>query len=336
MFDGSPGKRSRRSRAAAPIARLLQPAIGRFMTPRGLAARLARHDGLNFVLTNRIPRRLATRFVGWFGRIENPLVRDASMSIWRLFADLDLADAQTTRFRSLHDCFTRELRPGARPLDPDPEIATSPCDGIVCAGGRIAGTELLQIKGAPYRLRDLLREGTLEEVYRDGCYVTLRLTSGMYHRFHAPHDCEVEQVDHIPGDAWNVNPPALRRIDGLYCRNERALVRTRLAATGHVLTLVPVAAILVAGIRLHCAGGLLGSRHGRPGRALCRTAYRKGEEMGWFEHGSTIIVLAPDGFALCPSVRKGAVVRMGQALLRLPKKVTPESSRDYRGVRNSR
>lgn len=301
------------------MAEQLQPAADRFMTLRRLVARLAGHDGLNFVLTNRLPRRLATQLMGWFSRIESPLVVRVSIAVWRLFVDLDLADARTTRFRSLRDCFIRDLRPGARPVDPDRGTLASPCDGIVGACGRIAGTELLQIKGSPYRLRDLLREGELEEVYRDGCYLTLRLTAGMYHRFHAPHDCEVEQVDHIPGDFWNVNPPALRRVDRLFCRNERALVRTKLAATGHAVTLVPVAAILVAGIRLHCAGGLLGPRHGGPDRIRCRAAYQKGEEMGWFEHGSTIIVLAPEGFTLCSVVREGATVRMGEALMQLPK-----------------
>lgn len=286
---------------------------------RRLVARLTDHDGLNFVLTNRLPRLPLTRLMGWFSRIEQPFLVRTSIAVWRQFCDLDLSDARTTRFRSLRDCFIRELRPGARQVDPDPLVVTSPSDGIVGASGRIAGTELLQIKGRPYPLVDLLHEGELAEVYRDGCYLTLRLTAGMYHRFHAPHDCEVEQVDHIPGDVWNVNPPALRRIDRLFCRNERALIRTRLGVTGHLVTLVPVAAILVAGIRLHCAGGLLGERHAGPRRLILRAAYRKGEEMGWFEHGSTIIVLAPQGFTLDPAVLEGTTVRMGQALLRLPR-----------------
>jgi phosphatidylserine decarboxylase len=288
------------------------------MTPRALATRLVRHEGLNFALTNRIPRRAATRIVGRIAQAEHPLFVRPAMALWRTFADLDLRDAATSDFPSLRACFTRALRPGARPVDPDPAIATSPCDGIVGACGRIAGAELLQVKGRPYPLRDLLRDYALVSTYRDGLYVTLRLTSGMYHRFHAPHDLVVEQVDHIPGDAWNVNPPALRRIRRLYCRNERALLRTRLAATGHLITLVPVAAILVAGIRLHCAGGLLGARHAGTPRLRPMAPYAKGDELGWFEHGSTIIVLAPAGFRLCPGIVDGRVTRMGEPLLRLP------------------
>ena len=91
-----------------------------------------------------------------------------------------------------------------------------------------AGTDLYQIKGARYALAELLCDDDLVEAHRNGRYVTLRLTSSMYHRFHAPHDCRVEHVTYIPGDTWNVNPAALRRVEKLYCKNERAMLRTRL------------------------------------------------------------------------------------------------------------
>lgn len=287
------------------------------MTVRSLIDRITQHEGLNFLLTNRIPRRLATRFVGWFSRIEQPIVRDLSIRIWRLFCDLDLSEAKETHFKSLRDCFIRELKDGARPVDADPGVLVSPCDAIVGAGGAIAGTELLQIKGSAYSLEELLRDRDLVEFYRDGCYVTLRLTAAMYHRFHAPHDCVVEQVTHIWGDAWNVNPIALKRVRRLFCKNERAVMRTRLQATGHLVTLVPVAAILVAGIRVRFADLMLDPRR-EPQELPCRAPFRKGEEMGWFEHGSTIIVLAPKGFALCQAASTGSTIRMGEPLMRLP------------------
>jgi phosphatidylserine decarboxylase len=83
------------------------------MTIRSLLARLALQEDLNFLLTNRLPRQLATRFMGWFSQLEQPLVRDLSIATWKLFADLDLSDAKKNEFRSLHDCFTRQLRDGA-------------------------------------------------------------------------------------------------------------------------------------------------------------------------------------------------------------------------------
>jgi phosphatidylserine decarboxylase len=287
------------------------------MTVRSLVTKVFQQDGLNFFLTNRIPRRLATRFVGWFSKIEQPLVRDLSIAVWRLFCDLDLSDAKKARFKSMHDCFTRELKAGARPVDPDPDVLVSPCDAIVGACGAIAGTDLLQVKGSWYSLGELLADHELVEFYRDGTYATLRLTAAMYHRFHAPHDCRVEQITHIWGDTWNVNPIALERVTKLYCRNERVVIRTRLQATGHRVTLVPVAAILVAGIRLHFVDVVVDPRRSGPGAIACQVPFQKGQEMGWFEHGSTIIVLAPKGFALSTAVGAGAIIRMGEPLMRL-------------------
>lgn len=288
------------------------------MTLRTEMLRVFEQEDINFLVTNRIPRRLATRFMGWFSRIEQPLVRDLSIAVWRFFSDLDLTEAKQSRFRSMHDCFTRELKDGARPVDADPSALVSPCDAIVGACGPIAGTELLQVKGYPYTLQDLLGGGPLIREHADGCYVTLRLTSSMYHRFHAPHDCRVEQVNYISGDTWNVNPIALKRIEKLFCKNERAVLRTRLAAGGHIVTLVPVAAILVASIRLHFLDIVLSLKHRGPNVMPCDAPFTKGQEMGWFEHGSTIIVLAPRGFTLCDNVREGSAIRMGQPLMRLP------------------
>jgi phosphatidylserine decarboxylase len=288
------------------------------MTMRSQITRILQQEDINFLLTNRIPRRLVTRLMGWISRIEQPLVRDLSIAIWRFFCDLDLSEARITRFRSMHECFTRELKPGARPIDADPMVLASPCDAIVGACGGIAGTTLLQVKGFPYTLADLAGGPELTDLHGEGCYVTLRLTAGMYHRFHAPHDCRIERVTHIWGDTWNVNPIALRRIEKLFCKNERAVLRTRLLASGHLVTLVPVAAVLVSGIRLAFLNLPL-ALPGRERRVIaCDASFAKGDEIGWFEHGSTIIVLAPAGFTLCRNVREGERIRMGQPLMRLP------------------
>ena len=288
------------------------------MTIRSAIAKVCQQEDINFLLTNRIPRRLVTRFMGWFSQIEQPLIRELSIATWRLFSDLDLSEARKTKFRSMHDCFTRELKDGARPVDPDPAVLVSPCDAIVGASGAIAGTTVFQIKGFPYRLEDLLDDPELIEAHRDGRYVTLRLTSGMYHRFHAPYDCAIEQVRYISGDTWNVNPIALKRVENLFCKNERAVLRTRLAGSGHRITLVPVAAILVASIRLPFLDGVRDLRRLKRSVIPCSAPFGKGEEIGWFQHGSTIVLFAPDGFALCDQVREGAVIRMGQPLMRLP------------------
>jgi len=181
---------------------------------------------------------------------------------------------------------------------------------------------VFQAKGFPYSLGELITDPRLVERYRDGVYVTVRLKSSMYHRFHAPCDCSLAGVTYISGDTWNVNPVALKRVERLFCRNERAVLDLQLADTDQAITLVPVAAILVAGIRLHCLSETLDLRYKGPNHISCRAEFERGEEMGYFQHGSTIIVFAPRGFALCDVVAEGRRIRVGEALLRKPRSGT--------------
>ena len=288
------------------------------MTMRALAAKLLQSEDLNFLLTNRIPRHALTLFMGRFSRIEQPLVRKLSIAMWKFFADIDLGEAKKTRFTSLHDCFIRELKDGARPVDADPAVLSSPCDAIVGACGRIDGTRVIQAKGFPYALEELIGDAATIDLVRDGVYVTLRITAGMYHRFHAPQDCRVERVTYFSGDTWNVNPIALRRVEKLFCKNERAAIVARIEPDGTPLVLVAVAAVLVASIRLHCLAETLHLRYRGPRVIPCASRYRKGDELGWFEHGSTILMFAPRGYALCEGLREGAQIRVGQRLMQMP------------------
>jgi phosphatidylserine decarboxylase len=306
---------------------------------RSIFTRILAREDVNFLLTNRLPRRLATQLLGWFSKIDNPLVCQAAIAVWKMFTDLDLSDSATTKFRSLHACFTRALVPGARPPDPRPDVLVSPCDAIVGACGRIDGERVYQIKGFPYTLRDLFGEAAPTSDFLDGRFITLRLTSSMYHRFHAPYDLTVDRVTYISGDTWNVNPIALKRVEKLFCKNERAVISARLEPSGHPILLVPVAAILVASIRLHFIDTV---RHLREVAAADEVAWRvrrnqarkrardavhpipchsrmsKGQEMGWFEHGSTIIVFTPAGFDLIDGVREGARIKAGRAIMHIP------------------
>jgi len=290
-------------------------------------ARAARHERLNFLLTNRLPRRWATLLMGRLSRVENRFVYGLTLGIWRLFAgDFRLEEAARTRFESLHDFFTRELKPGARTIVAEPDVVASPCDGIVGAHGRVHGTKLFQIKGFPYDLADLLNDLSLVEKYSDGVYVTLRLTSNMYHRFHAPLACRTREVIYISGDTWNVNPIALRRVERLFCKNERAVLDLDIGDPERSLALVPVAAILVASIRLHCLPEPLTLAYRGPNRIPCARAFAKGEEMGYFEHGSTIIVFGTKGFDIDARLVEGMTIRMGEPLLRMARKNGRDSS----------
>ena len=289
----------------------------------GLAAlrrsfvRLLLQEDLNFLLTNRIPRRLATTITGRIARATHPLVSVPALAAWRFFAAPDLSDAATLRFRSLKDGFTRALRPGARVVDPDPAVLASPCDAIVGAHGAIRGDALYQVKGFPYRLSDLVPDPVLAARFADGWFVTLRLTAAMYHRFHAPADMTVDGVRYLSGDCWNVNPIALKRVERLFCRNERAVIEARLARDDTPILIVPVAAILVASIRLAFMDTAPMARDLGRARVACDVAVTKGAEMGWFEHGSTILVFLPASAAARLDVVEGQAIRQGEALVRL-------------------
>lgn len=278
--------------------------------------RLTAGEQLNFLLTNRLPRRWLTLLMGWFSHLESPVLTRISISVWQCFADdLRLQDARKKRFRSLQECFTRQLEPGLRPIDARPGIVSSPCDAIVGACGQITGNQLFQAKGFPYTLEELIPDVDLASKYRNGRFVTLRLKSSMYHRFHAPVDCRVRRVNYVSGDTWNVNPIALKKVEKLFCKNERAVVELESGRPDSSLTLVPVAAILVASMKFHFLPQPLDLKYRGANLIPCNAVFRKGEEMGYFQHGSTIIVFASEHYRLCPEITEGHAIKTGEPLL---------------------
>lgn len=276
------------------------------------------HDPqINYAVTNRIPRLALSRWVGRLSRLEQPLARDLSIAVFKWFAgDLRLHEAQQSEFASLRDIFTRRLKASARPIAPHPDVLISPCDGILGACGRVNSGTLLQAKGLRYSLEELLGDHQLTTLYDGGTYVTLRLTTAMYHRFHAPADGSIDRVQFFRGELFNVNPPTVARLERLFCRNERAVMPISLADSAGSIALVAVGAILVGSIRLAFVETPL--NQGYRGPDVIRTTHRfvKGDELGYFEHGSTILVLATPGLELCPTAVTGSTIRMGEPLLR--------------------
>lgn len=280
-------------------------------------ARLTLAQRLNFLITNRIPRRFSTLAMGRFSRIRSPLLTRLSIAVWRLFADdLRLFEARQQRFASLHECFIRQLKPGVRPVDINPQVLTSPCDAVVGEFGAVADYDVFQAKGFPYSIAELLADQRMADRYRDGRFVTLRLKSSMYHRFHAPCDGSFSEVNYISGDTWNVNPIALQIVERLFCKNERAVIQLRPVQGTESVAIVAVAAILVASMRIHGLSEPLDLRYRGPNRIPCFRSVAKGEELGYFEHGSTLVVLTTSGYEFADTVKTGEVIRMGQPLMR--------------------
>ncbi len=264
------------------------------------------------MLTNRIPRLFSSWLMGKVSKIKHPWFAQPALWLWRQFADLNLHEAQKQQFNSIHDCFTRALKQGMRPVATS-ALGTSPCDGILGAHGLVEDGSLLQVKGFPYAIEELLVDPVLAMKFHGYRYLTIRITASMYHRMHSPIDGVVEQVDYIHGDTWNVNPVALKRVEKLFCKNERAVLSGK-TAQGEPFAIVPVAAILVAGIRLHCTGRVFNQTDRGPQRVRTHAPIHKGEELGWFEHGSTIVLLVPPHWNLVEGLSEGSRLFMGQAL----------------------
>lgn len=282
------------------------------MTLRDALLSVWRNEDINFLLTNRLPRRWATLAMGWLSRIESPMLCKVAIPLWKTFGGLDLSESRTQTFTSLHQCFVRQLQDGARPVAEEPGVLVSPCDGIIGAFGPVHDGLALQIKGMPYALSELLGSADEARRYEGGWYLTLRITSAMYHRFHAPCAGRIDRVTYLCGDTWNVNPIALKRVERLFCRNERAAIR--LTTGKAMITMVPVAAILVASIRLHFLDVLLHLRYRGANRIDCDVNVSRGDELGWFQHGSTIVVLSPPDVRPRPDLREGQTILMGEAL----------------------
>ncbi len=291
--------------------------VGRSRTAAALVNVFLQED-INFLLPNRIPRRYATLLIGWFNRNANRRLTRFSIAAWNLFDDLRLYEARTQDFVSLRDCFVRELRPGVRQLDPDPRVVTSPCDAVIGAFGSLKADRAIQAKGFPYSVGDLLGDERIVDRHRGGKFVTLRLRASMYHRFHAPCDGGVRSVRYISGDTWNVNPVALKRIEKLFCKNERAILPFELPVRGSYLTLVPVAAILVASIRLHFIPAVFGLNYHGATEIACDARFVKGQELGYFETGSTIVMFASRDFEFSSNVVEGSTIRVGDPLFTCP------------------
>jgi phosphatidylserine decarboxylase len=294
--------------------------------PTALARLLLRED-LNFLVTNRIPRRLVTRAMGRVCGIRSKRFTQAALGVWRLFADdLRLDEAEHTDFGSLQECFTRSLRPGMRPIAAEPEAIVSPCDAVIGASGVVERGLVYQAKGFPYRLDELVPDPAIAAGLEGGRFVTLRLKSNMYHRFHAPSAGSLDRVLYVSGDTWNVNPIALRRVERLFCRNERVVfdigAAEALCRPGGRLVLVAVAAIGVATVRVHALGARLDLRHRGPNEFRPDVRVTRGEELGFFEAGSTIVLFAAPGCEPWPGLREGQVIRMGRPLLRAPRGAT--------------
>jgi phosphatidylserine decarboxylase len=285
-------------------------------------------------LLHRLPQGMLSRATGRLADLPVPrMLRGPVIGGFARIVGVNQAEAESDPrdYPSVGAYFVRRLQPGVRSWPRDPQVVTSPVDGVVGAVGRIEDGTVLQAKGMPYRVHELLGipEGSERAgAYEGGRFVTLYLSPRHYHRIHAPASGEIRVARSLPGRLLPVNEPAIQGVPRLFPRNERLVVEA--VTPGGPLALVAVGAFNVGRISVAFDpewNGLRGrgvtNRPGRPAAQERRYAppleLRRGEELAAFHLGSTVVLLlGPDGAgggpALAPSVVPGADVLLGNPL----------------------
>lgn len=265
-----------------------------------------------------LPKKALSRLIGKLAR------RAWSRKLVPLYArlyriDTEEAEKPIDAYGNLLAFFTRRLKCDARPMDGRPERLVSPVDGKVSACGPITGNCLLQAKGYVYTLEELLGDRERAVYFEGGSFVTLYLSPRDYHRIHVPISSYVEQLRYIPGYLYPVNDRAVRLIKRLFVRNERLI--TYLRTSYGTLALVKVGATNVGSIRVGYDETV--QTNVRRARPFSRNyvppiPVEKGKELGYFEFGSTVILLFPPGAAtLLPNVKPGQRVRVGEGVAQM-------------------
>ncbi|MGH9467848.1 MAG: archaetidylserine decarboxylase [Terriglobales bacterium] len=221
-------------------------------------------------------------------------------------------------YRNLQQFFCRALRAELRPIASEPGVFVSPCDGILTASASSHSGQLVQAKGHTYTLEALLGDAARAQQFRGGSYATIYLAPADYHRVHAPAAGLVREARYLPGTRWSVSPRTAARVPNLLAGNERLI--TYLDTASGAIAIVMVGACLVGAIRVNYDPGwnagpgphVADRRRYDPPASLAR-----GQELGRFEFGSTVILLTAPGVAAGLLAEAGQRVRMGAALLRV-------------------
>ena len=271
-----------------------------------------------------VPQHGLSKFAKYLAQIEQPAIKSFLIKRFLGAYEIDLDESNITTldgFRNFNAFFTRRLKPDARPVAPQNDAACSPADGVLSQFGIIDQGHIIQAKNQTFRVKDLLAEPDQKaNRYENGCFATIYLAPNNYHRVHTPFGGEILSVRYVPGDLFSVNRRTAASVKGLFARNERVLVEIHTQDFGRVMVIL-VGALLVASIGLSffdMESFVYARKRTVPtylpitGNSL---TLEKGQEIGWFNMGSTVVLLFEnDGFAFDSSLARGQKIRMGEKL----------------------
>ncbi|BBH24991.1 phosphatidylserine decarboxylase proenzyme [Paenibacillus baekrokdamisoli] len=211
---------------------------------------------------------------------------------------VDEAEKRLEEYSTLNEFFTRRLKPGMRIIEADSTALVSPVDALITGAGPITAGTILNVKGQDYTVDELLNRSPRTENYKDGFYMVLYLSPTDYHRIHTPVEGMIVEREHVPGKVYPVNEFGLRNMRRVLSRNERLITYIRHA--GAEVAVVKVGAMNVSSIKY------VEPRQDK---------VEKGQDLAYFEFGSTVVLLTEDEtFIPRSDLKTGLKVRMGEKL----------------------
>ena len=266
-------------------------------------------------LQRLVPQHGLSRCLGAFAASGNGVVKRLLINAFKSAYRIDMTEFEgdsAADFTSFNDFFTRGLLAGSRPMPDDPGLVVSPADGTVSQAGAIVAGHLMQAKGREYSVAELLGDTDLAAQFANGSFVTIYLAPHNYHRFHAPCSGRLLQSIEIPGRLFSVNSVTERHVARVFARNERLVLR--IGASFGDYAMVLVGAMIVASIRVAWPGPTSPYRR-QTSRIPQGVVFERGDEVGAFLLGSTVIVLFPDGAVdLANAIAPGLPVRVGTTI----------------------
>lgn len=266
-----------------------------------------------------LPQHLLSRFMYRLARSRRPWLVQRLIALLCRHYPIALDEAEERdplSYQSLNAFFTRALRAGVRPLPEDPQTIASPADGAISRHGRLTGEHVIQAKGHTFSVETLLGlDGPAALPFRDGDFITIYLAPHNYHRVHSPVNCRVMEVLYIPGRLFSVNARTARTVPRLFARNERVVLRC-LTDDGKEFALVMVGAMLVGSMELKFCDLHPAYRAHSVRRFLLGdgVALLRGEELGRFNMGSTVILVFERDFIEWSALADGQALRLGEGL----------------------
>ncbi|POW25452.1 archaetidylserine decarboxylase [Pectobacterium atrosepticum] len=279
-------------------------------------------DNIKIKLQYWLPKIWLTRLAGWGANKRAGKLTKLVIDLFVRQYHVNMQEAlqpDTASYRTFNEFFVRPLRPGIRPVDPHAHRLVQPADGVLSQFGPITNGKLIQAKNHDYTLEALLAGNyMMADLFRDGLFATIYLSPRDYHRLHMPCDGVLREMIYVPGDLFSVNLLTADNVPNLFARNERVicLFDTEFGPLAQIL----VGATIVGSIETVWAGVVTPPREGIIKRWTYPQAgeegsvvLAKGEEMGRFKLGSTVINLFTAGdLQFAAHLNTMSVTRMGE------------------------